>query len=234
MSTVHIAASPSQVAPAFLMPGDPLRARFIAENFLTDVKQFNQVRNMLGFSGIYNGQPVSVMGSGMGMPSIGIYAHELFTQFGVERIIRVGSCGSYTRSLKLFDLLLANDAWSESSFAETYSGSESPLTRPNARLSQQLQQSARQLQRELVCGRIHSTDVFYRQQSEVFKSIHRQHGCLAVEMEAFALFHIAAQLNKEAACLLTVSDCLETGAAATSQQREEAFIGMIEVALNAL
>lgn len=234
MSTVHIAASPEQVAPAFLMPGDPLRARFIAENFLTDVTQFNQVRNMLGYTGNYKGQRISVMGSGMGMPSMGIYAHELFTQFRVERIIRIGSCGAYTRSLQLFDLLLADDAWSESTFAQAYSGSEGPLTQPSPTLNQAIKKSAEQLQRSLVTGRIHSTDVFYRQQSEIFRELHRQHGCLAVEMEAFALFHIAAELNKQAACLLTVSDCLETGAKATSQQREKAFTGMIEVALNAL
>ena len=122
MATPHNKAEVGQIAKTVLMPGDPLRAKFIAETFLTDVKQFNDVRNMYGFTGTYNGVEVSVMGSGMGMPSIGIYSYELYTQYGVENIIRIGSAGSYCEEAKVYDVVLASEAYSESSYANTQSG----------------------------------------------------------------------------------------------------------------
>lgn len=233
MSTAHIAAEPGDFANTVLMPGDPLRAKFIAEYFLNDVKQVNQVRNMLAYTGTYQGQAVSIMGSGMGMPSMGIYAHELFTQFDVKRIIRVGSCGAYTNAMQLFDTLIASSAWTESTFAELYSGKRTATARPSTPLNQRLIAIAEQAGDAYQLARIHSTDVFYRHHHEDFHAIYHEQGCVAVDMEAFALFHIAEHLGKEAACLLAVSDILETGAAATSQQREQAFTTMVEIALKA-
>ncbi|RUO32513.1 purine-nucleoside phosphorylase [Aliidiomarina soli] len=236
MSTPHIAAEPGAIATSLLMPGDPLRAKFIAEHFLCDVTPFNKIRNILGFTGTYKGRPVSVMGSGMGMPSLGIYAHELYTQYNVERIIRVGSCGAYTRALSLFDVLVANSAWTESTFARFYSGHDCKIAYPHHDLNMQLFSTARAMGVEdrLQLARVHSSDVFYRHDAEDYRDIYRDYGCVAVEMEAFALFHIAQTLQKQAACLLTVSDCLETGAAVTSKQREQAFTSMIELALETL
>ncbi|MCC5880593.1 MAG: purine-nucleoside phosphorylase [Idiomarina sp.] len=233
MSTPHIKANAADFAPTVLMPGDPLRARFIAENFLTEVKQVNDVRNMLAFTGLYQGKPVSVMGSGMGMPSIGIYAHELFSEFAVERIIRVGSCGAYTRTLALFDLVLANSAWTESSFASIYSGQKQCIEYPSEALNRDILATAEHKGlAQLQIARVHTTDVFYRHDFNDFRQIYRDYGCVAVDMEAFALFHIAKRLHKQAACLLTVSDCLETGAKASTEEREKAFTSMLELALD--
>ena len=234
MSTPHIAANPGDFAPTVLMPGDPLRAQFIADQYLNDVRQVNHVRNMLAFTGEYKGQPVSVMGSGMGMPSMGIYAHELFTDFAVERIIRVGSCGAYTQALKLFDIVLANSAWTESTFAAIYSNQKLSVEYPCEGLNRDLLAIAERIGiQQLQLARIHSSDVFYRHDYDEFRLIYRDHGCVAVDMEAFALFHIAQTLGKQAACLLTVSDCLETGAKASSLERERAFGNMLEIALEA-
>lgn len=234
MSTLHIAANPGDFAPIVLMPGDPLRAQFIAEHFLTDVKLVSKVRNMLAFTGLYQGMPISVMGSGMGMPSIGIYAHELFSHLAVERIIRVGSCGAYTKTLRLFDIVLANSAWTESTFASIYSGQKQCIEYPSDTLNRQILKTGEQSElTQLQIARVHTTDVFYRRNFEEFRQLYRDYGCVAVDMEAFALFHIAKCLNKQAACLLTVSDCLETGAKASTEQRETAFTTMIRLALDA-
>lgn len=234
MSTPHIEATAGSIAPVVLMPGDPRRAAFIASHFLTDPVQINSVRNMLGFTGQFHGQPVTVMGSGMGMPSMGIYAHELYQHYAVEQIIRVGTCGSYTRDLALYDVLIADSAWTESTFARLYSGQAQSVATPDASLTSTLASCARSLHgnEKVHLGRVHSTDVFYRHPADDFRTIYQNHQCLAVEMEAFALFHIAAVHQRQAATILTVSDCLDSGAAASSQEREQAFTRMIEIALN--
>ena len=150
MSTPHIAAEPGDFAKTVLMPGDPLRAQFIAETFLQDVRQVTAVRGMLGFTGTYEGRPISVMGSGMGMPSIGIYSYELFKFYGVENIIRIGSAGSYTDKAKLFDVVLASGAVSESSYAKTQSGFEGHITFPSRELNEKLREIGRASCRERV------------------------------------------------------------------------------------
>ncbi len=221
------------IAKTVLMPGDPLRAKYIAETFLTDVICFNTVRGMYGFTGLYNGQKVSVMGSGMGMPSIGIYSYELFSNYGVENIIRIGSCGAYTSDLKLYDVILASDAYSESSFALAQSGEERSVLPANKELNEVIISSAESLNIPLNIGTIHSSDVFYRQHGSVHEEMFNEHGCLAVEMESFALFHNANVLNKRAACLLTVSDSLVTHEETTSEERQTAFEQMMKVALKA-
>lgn len=231
--TPHIEAKKDDIAKLVLMPGDPLRAKTIADTYLENVTQFNTVRNMFGYTGTYKGKRVSVMGSGMGMPSIGIYSFELFTFYGVEKIVRIGSCGAYSKDLKLYDVLLADRAYSESSYAKTQSGTyEDTYTYPSAALNQQIEANAETLNIPITKGTIHSSDVFYRENFDDYKTIYQNHQAIAVEMEAFALFHNAAVTNKQAACLLTVSDSLVTKEATTSEERQNAFTKMMEIALS--
>ena len=231
--TPHIEAKKDDIAKTVLMPGDPLRAKFIADTFLENVKTFNTVRNMFGYTGTYKGKPISVMGSGMGMPSIGIYSYELYNFYDIENIIRIGSCGAYDPKLKLYDVLLATSAYSESSYAKTQSGDyNKAYTYPSEGLNQQLEASAKALNIPITKGVIHSSDVFYRENFEAYKAIHDNYGAIAVEMEAFALFHNARISGKHAACLLTVSDSLVTKEATSSEARQNAFTKMMEIALS--
>ncbi len=232
--TPHIeATSKEEIAKTVLMPGDPLRAKYIADNFLEDVVCFNTVRNMFGYTGTYKGKKVSVMGSGMGMPSIGIYSYELYKFYDVERIMRIGSAGAYTSDLKLFDVVLATSAWSESSFAKVMCHDERTTIEGSAALNSVIRDCAKAVNIDVVEGVIHSSDVFYRKNFEEFKNINKEHGCLAVEMESFALFANADYLGKEAACLLTISDSLVTHEATSSEEREKKLSEMITVALEA-
>lgn len=216
-----------------LMPGDPLRAKWVAETYLTDVKFINNVRNMFAYTGFYKGHKVTVMGSGMGMPSIGIYSYELFKFYDVENIIRVGSCGAYSEKVNLYDVIIASSAYSESSFAKTAFGYSDNILLPSAQLVDKLSTSAKELNIQVYNEIIHSSDVFYRHHGDVFVDVRDKYGCVAVEMEAFALFANAKFLNKNAACILTVSDSLVTHEATTAKERQESFNKMIEIALEA-
>ena len=220
-----------------LMPGDPLRAQFIAETFLESPRLVTDVRGMLGYTGTYQGRPVSVMGSGMGIIDIRIYSYELYTQYGVESIIRIGSAGSYTEKARLFDVVLATGAYSESSYAATQSGDSSDIQRPSEALNAALRRSAAAQGIPLIEGIIHSSDVFYRQPSDqkptYWERLRDEKGCLAVEMESFALFHNAKVLGKHAACLLTISDSFVSPEATTAEQRQTSFTAMMKVALGA-
>lgn len=231
MSTPHIGALEGQIAKTVLMPGDPLRAKFIADNFLENPEQFNSVRNVFGYTGTYKGRRISVMASGMGMPSIGIYSYELYKFYDVENIIRIGSCGAYDPDLKLYDVLLADAAWSESSYAHTQNGEKASTLYPNKELNKKLLNIAKDLKIHVTVGTIHSSDVFYRENYKEFEHIRDQHGCLAVEMESFALFHNASILGKSAACLLTVSDNLVTSEVTSAEERQNAFTKMMDIAL---
>ena len=219
------------IADTVLMPGDPLRAKFIAETYLEDAKQFNNVRGMMGFTGTYKGKKISVMGSGMGMASIGIYSYELFAFYDVKRIVRIGSCGAYTKDLNLYDVVLVDEAWSESSYAETQSGNKDDTMKATPALNEKIVGIADELGTPIHRGCIHSSDVFYRENFKVFEEIRDNHGCMAVEMESFALFANANVLGKEATCLLTVSDSLVSGEATSSEERQLAFTKMMEIAL---
>ena len=233
--TLHNSAKPGDFARTVLMPGDPLRAQFIAETFLSDARQVTGVRGMLGFTGVYRGKPVSVMGSGMGMPSMGLYSYELFSHYDVDNIIRVGSTGAYTEEVKLFDVILATESYSESSYALQQSGETADIMSPSAELCAKLERSAAALGMPLVKGPIHSSDVFYSQPGIVdIAKLYEKHGCLCVEMESFALFHNARVLGKHAACLLTVSDHLVTHQEVTVEERQKSFTNMMEIALNSL
>ena len=226
-----------ELAKVVLMPGDPLRAKTVAEKFMTDVVCFNDTRNMLGFTGTYKGKRISVMGHGMGVPSIGIYTHELYSQFGVEAIIRIGSAGSYTDKAKLFDVVLAAGAVSESNYARVQSGFEGDLTLPSQTLNDKLRASAAKQGIPLIEGNIHSSDVFYRQPSDekptYWEKLRDERGCLCVEMESFALFANAQVLGKNAACLLTISDSFVSPEITTAEQRQTSFTNMMKVALGA-
>ena len=229
MATAHNEAEKGEIARIVLMPGDPLRARHIAQTYLDQPVQFNAVRGMLGYTGEYRGRKVSVMGSGMGMPSIGIYSYELFRFYDVDAIIRVGSAGAYVSELNLFDLVLADSAWSESTYALAQSGESQDVQQPDPQLNEIIRSAAHKLQVPLHEGRIHSSDVFYHEQDELAR--YRSHGCVCVEMESFALFHNARVCGKQAACLLTISDSLTSGAQTSAAQRERAFGQMMETAL---
>ncbi len=236
MPTPHNAAQKGDFAKTVLMPGDPLRAEFITKNFLENPRKVTDVRGMLGFTGTYHGKPISVMGSGMGMPSIGIYSYELFTQYDVENIIRIGSAGSYTEKAKLFDVVLATSAVSESSYAKVQSGFTGDETFPSEPLCEKLRAGAKALGIPMIEGTIHSSDVFYRQPSDetptYWEKLRDERGYLAVEMESFALFHNAKVLGKNAACLLTISDSFVATEKATAEQRQTSFTNMMKIALS--
>ena len=235
--TPHNTAKKGDIAKKVLMPGDPLRAKYIAETYLENPVCFNTVRNMFGYTGTYKGEQISVMGSGMGMPSIGIYSYELFSFYGVENIIRIGSAGSYTEKAKLFDTVLATGAVSESNYARVQSGFTGNITLPSAALNEKLRASAAKQGIPLIEGNIHSSDVFYRQPSDAkptyWEKLRDEDGCLCVEMESFALFANAQVLGKNAACLLTISDSFVAPDITTAEERQKSFTDMMKVALGA-
>lgn len=234
MATPHIEAKKEDIANIVIMPGDPLRAKLIAEQWLTDYREVNRVRGMLAYTGIYKGKEITVMGSGMGMGSIGIYSYELYKEYDVEYILRVGSAGSYTDKLKLFDLVLAKECWSESTFGMVQNNSTDAIKKSDDTMNEILIRKAYELDTPLSETRIHSADVFYREgDAGYYRQIYRDHGCSGVEMESFALFHNAQVCGKKAACLLTVSDSFETAERASSKQRQNSFQTMIKLGLEA-
>ena len=230
MSTPHNNAKMGDFAKTVLLPGDPLRAKYIAETFLEDVIQVNTVRNMFAYTGYYKGKRVSVMGSGLGMPSLGIYAHELFTQYGVEIIIRVGSCGAYLPECKLFDVIIAQGACTNSAWAHQYRLPGTFSAIGSFDLLKRAYDKAEELNIPVHVGYILSSDIFYNDEPEVWKNWARM-GCLAVEMETYALYCTAASLNKKALTILTVSDSLVLKEETTAEQREKSFSQMMEIAL---
>ncbi len=232
MPTPHNNAPEGAFAKTVLMPGDPLRAKYVADNFLTDVKEVNTVRNCLGFTGLYNGTPVSVQASGMGMPSIGIYSWELYTQYGVENIIRIGSAGSYTDRLEVLDVVLADSVFSDSSYARVQGGYESDINYPSADLNAHILQTATRIEVPCKTCRVHSSDVFYTDPNgETFQQLAARTGSECVEMESFALFHNARMLSKRAACLLTISDSFVSKQVLTAEERQQSFRQMMKLAL---
>lgn len=231
--TPHNKAQKGDIAKTVLMPGDPLRAKFIAEKYLEETVMFNDVRNMFGYTGYYKGTKVSVMGSGMGMPSIGIYSYELYSQYDVENIIRIGSAGSYCDKAKVFDVVLADSAYSESSFAKTQNGYDKDITYPSKKLCELIKETTTELKKDIIVGCVHSSDVFYREdKTPYFQRLYEEKGCICVEMESFALFHNANVLGKNAACILTISDSFVSERITTALEREKSFTDMMEIALD--
>ena len=228
--TPHITAREGDFARTVLMPGDPLRARFIAETYLENPVLVNDVRGVPGYTGDYQGKRVSVMASGMGMPSIGIYSYELFNFYGVEAIIRIGSAGAMSEKLKLRDIVAGMSAYTNSSFGRQFGfeGNLAPCC--DYGLLQSAVEAGRSLGQELVVGPIYSSDVFYDESGAVAKL--QKLGVLAVEMEAAALYLNAARAGKKALCLCTISDSIVTGEALDAENRQKTFTRMMEIALS--
>lgn len=233
--TPHIGLTdPSKMAKKVLMPGDPLRAKYIADTYLENVECINTIRNMLGFTGEYHGKKVTVFASGMGQPSVGIYSYELFNFYDVDQIIRVGSAGSYVFTIHLRDIVIATDAWSESTYVKTQDPScDDTVLLPSAELNQRLIDAANRLGYHVKMGRVHSTDVLYSSDPDAWRKVYEAHNCVAADMDSVALFHNARIAGKSAATILTISDCLPTHEASTSEERQSSFNQMMEIALEA-
>ena len=236
MSTPHNEANIGDIAKTVIMPGDPLRAKYIAENFLEDAKLVNKVRNILAYTGKYNGKEITVMASGMGMPSMGIYCYELYKFYGVENIIRIGSCGGYIPELKLFDIILADNVFSESNFALTLNNDNCHIASSDKNLTDNIENTAIKNNISIHRGNTVCTDCFDVYMTDVNKFLERipeNFNPLGAEMEAFALFYVAKMLNKKAACLMSVVDSKFIKDVATSEEREKGLNTMIKLALDA-
>lgn len=234
--TPHINATPEDFAHTVLMPGDPLRAKFIAENFLSDAKLVNNVRGIHGYTGFYDGTRVSVMASGMGMPSIGIYSYELFNFFGVENIMRIGSAGAISPDIKVRDIVIGMGACTNSSFAHQYHlpGSFAPIA--SYKMLKACTEEADKAGVRYHVGNLLSSDTFYNDESDVPESMHStpvwsKMGVLAIEMEAAALYMNAARAGKNALAICTISDHILTGEATSAEERQNSFTEMMELAL---
>ena len=230
MSTPHNAAKKGEIAKTVLMPGDPLRAKFIAETYLEDVTCFNTVRNMFGYTGTYKGKQVSVMGSGMGMPSMGIYSYELYHFYDVEQIIRIGSAGGISDDVKLRDLVIGMGVSTNSNYAAQYNlpGTYAPLA--DFGLLRKAVEAAEAKNISVAVGNVLSSDVFYHA-DPTFNDAWKKMGILCVEMESAALYLTAAHAGKKALCLFTISDHIYTGESLSAEERQTSFREMMEVAL---
>lgn len=233
--TPHIEALKEDIAKVVIMPGDPLRAKFIAEKYLKDYKVVNNVRNMLAFTGYYNDKLVTVFASGMGIPSIGIYAYELYKFYDVETIIRIGTCGSFDKNVKMLDVIIADQAYSNSTFALMFNNDNRKEMFADKIINDALEQKALELKIPYHRGRVITSDVFdiYVDHDE-FISHYPKQQYLASEMEAFALFFLANYFNKKASCLLTVVDSYENKESVSSEDRQNSLEQMIELALKTL
>ncbi|HZE41634.1 MAG TPA: purine-nucleoside phosphorylase [Stackebrandtia sp.] len=229
--TAHISAQRGDIAETVLMPGDPLRAKWIAETYLTDPVRYTSVRNMYGFTGTYKGHPVSIQGSGMGMPSASIYAHELLDEFGVKTLVRVGSAGAITKRLALRDVVAAIGASSESSMNRVrFAGLVDYAPVANFDLLRHAVDVGAEQDKKVHVGQVLSSDTFYSEDDALQKKL-ADYGVLAIEMEAAALYTLAAKFNARALALVTVSDHLISGEVTSSEERERSFADMIEIAL---
>lgn len=228
--TAHNSAKKGDFAKTVLMPGDPLRAKYIAETYLEDSRQVTAVRNMFGYTGMYHGKEISVMGAGMGMPSIGIYSYELFNFHDVDQIIRIGSAGALQDHIRLMDVVIGMGACTDSNYAYQYGlpGTFAPIA--DYELMSRAIETAKRQGTGVVVGNVLSSDVFYNQCENV-NDLWRSMGVLAVEMEAAALYMNAAKAKKKALCMLTISDHIYTGEALSAEDRQIGFGKMMEIAL---
>lgn len=233
MATPHINAESGSFAETVLLPGDPLRAKFIAEHFLERAKEVTNVRGMLGFTGYYQGKLVSVMGSGMGIPSCSIYSRELFSEYGVENIIRVGSAGAISESVEIRDVIIAMGACTDSKVNRIRFKDNDFSAIADYALLSRVVDIARQRHAPVRVGNVFSTDLFYTPNGEIF-DIMEKYGVLAVEMESAGLYSVAAEFGKAALCIVTISDHIRTGEKMTFEERQNTFNEMIELTLSSL
>lgn len=235
MSTPHNEAKLGEIAKTVIMPGDPLRAKYIAENFLENYKLVNSVRGIYAYTGTYKGKEITIMASGMGMPSMGIYCYELFKIYEVENIIRIGSCGAYKPELKLFDIILSENVFSEGNFALTLNNENCHIVTADSTLNNILVETAKETNIDIFVGNTVCTDCFDVYMSDVNQFLSRipdGFNPASAEMEAFALFYVAKILNKKAACLMSVVDSKYIENIATPEERQTGLNNMIKLALD--
>lgn len=234
--TPHIESKKEDIAEVVLMPGDPLRAKYIAEKFLTDYKLVNKVRNMFGYTGYYKGKRVTVFASGMGIPSIGIYSYELYKFYDVKKIIRIGTSGSFNKNIKVLDVVLSEGAYSKTYFPKLLDGNTVDFIKSSESLNEKIKTVADNKNIPLKIGKTITSDVFdlYSSSLDEFKSNFPDDDFLSAEMEAFGLFYIAQKFNREAACLMTVVDSFYDEKSLTSEEREKSLDQMITLALDAV
>ena len=233
---IHIKCKRNDIAPLVLMPGDPLRAKYIAEKFLKNARLVTSVRNMFGFTGLYKGRRVTIMGSGMGMPSMSIYAFELFYYYNVQKIIRIGTCGVVSKEINVPELILANDVFSLSNFAFTYDGTKTHLEKPSKRLNKKIIETAKKNNKTLHVGTILTCDQFgpYINMDRVLKKIPRGVKPIAEEMEAYALLHVASTFKREATAIVTAVDSKFSDVVLPIEDREKSLDDMILLALDSI
>ena len=234
--SIHINAKKEDISNVVLMPGDPLRAKYIAENFLSDSKLINDVRNMFGYTGYYKGKKVTVMGSGMGIPSIGIYSYELYTFYDVNKIIRIGTGGSLDKDVKVNDIVLASSSYSPSSFAYVWGQDVRNVINSDELLNKKIIETSKNLKTDLVVGTILTADVFtvYANVDHILKNVPSHIHLLCNEMEAFGLFHVAELCGKEASALVTVVDSPFEKVMLTNEEKEKKLNDMIILALESI
>ena len=233
---LHMNAKREDIAPIVVMPGDPLRAKYIAENFLTEVKEVTNLRNMLGFTGLYKGKRVTVMSHGMGMPSMSIYAFELFYFYNVQKVIRIGTCGVCSKDVKIPEVILADKICTTSNFAESYDGSNEKVIEPSKELIKQIKETAKKKDQDIHIGTITTADVFgpYIDDDSLLSRLPNDLNVIAEEMEGFALVYIANKFKRDAAVLLTATDSPFTNEKVAPEDRQTSLNAMIELALDSI
>ncbi|MDD4705702.1 MAG: purine-nucleoside phosphorylase [Bacilli bacterium] len=237
MNPIHIVTEKDNIADLVLLPGDPLRAKYIAENYLENAKLINEVRNMFGYTGTYKGKRITVIGSGMGIPSVAIYAYELYKFYNVNKIIRIGSAGAFNKDVKVTDIVLGKDAYSDSNFVYAIKKRNEKLIKSSNTLNEKILNKSKELNIPVYYGTIYTSEVFdvYHNIDHLKDNIPKNIKPLASEMEAFGLFHIADLLNKKATCLVTISDSkFEDNKDLTSEERQNALNKMIILALESI
>lgn len=235
--TPHNEAKKEDISDIVIMPGDPLRAKYISDNFLENSRLVNSVRGMYAYTGFYKGKKITIMASGMGMPSMGIYCYELYKFYDVENIIRIGSCGSYSPNLKLFDVILSENCFSEGNFAKTMNNDDCHIVSSSEDLNKIIEETAKENSLHVVKGNTICTDCFdlyMTNVDEFLKRVPEGFNPLSAEMEAFALFYIAKMLNKKAACLMSVVDSKYIDKIATAEERQTGLNNMIKLALESV
>jgi len=233
---IHIKCHKNDIAPLVLMPGDPLRAKYIAEKFLTKARLVTSVRNMFGYTGLYKGKRVTIMGSGMGMPSMSIYAFELFYYYNVKKVIRIGTCGVVTKDIEVPELILANDVYSLSNFAYIYDETKTHIEYPSKKLNKKIIETAKKQGKKLNVGTVLTCDQFgpYINMDKVLEKLPNNIHPIAEEMEAYALMHVAKVFNREAAAIVTAVDSKFSDVVLSIEDREKSLDDMILLALDSI